>query len=160
MRGFTLVELLVTVAIVGTLSAMAMPSLRDLVRNQRIKTAASDVYASLVYARSESIKRGQFVSLCASTDGAACAGATDWATGWIVFVDPDGDGAPAAAADIVKKQDAFAAVTLTGTLSGLSYQRDGRLVAAGSFTVSASGAGASPRCVSISLSGQPNIKSC
>ena len=153
-------ELMITVAIAGTLAAMAMPSLKDLVRNQRIKSASGDVYASLVFARSEAIKRSQFVSLCTSTDGAACAGATEWATGWIVFVDPDGDGAPAAATDILKKQDALSAISVTGTLGNVSYKGDGRLLAAASFTVSIAGAGTTSRCVTIGLSGQPNTKSC
>ena len=155
-----MVELVVTMGIALTLAAMAMPSISDLVRNQRIKTASGDVYASLVYARSEAIKRSQTVSLCASTDGAACSGATAWATGWIVFVDPDSDGAPAAAADIVKKQSNLASISVTGTLANVSYRGDGRLLTAASFTITAPGAGTSSRCVTIGLSGQPNTKAC
>lgn len=157
-RGFTIIELVVVAAIVGIMSAMAMPYLGELLRGQRIKTAVSDVNASIIYARSEAIKRNQPVAICASTDGATCAGATNWATGWIVFVDADGDGAPAAAADILKKQDPVSGVTVTGTGTNLSYQRDGRLAAplAADFVVGATGA--TSRCLAVSVSGRPNIK--
>lgn len=157
-RGFTLIELVVTATIVAVLSAAAMPYLGELVRGQRIKTAISDINASVIYARSEAIKRNQNVAICASTDGAECAGATNWATGWIVFVDADGNGAPGAATDILKKQDPVSGVTVTGTATNLSYQRDGRLAAplAADFVVGATGS--TSRCLAVNVSGRPNIK--
>ena len=157
-RGFTILELVVTATIVAILSAAAMPFLGELVRGQRIKTAISDINASVIYARSEAIKRNQNVAICASTDGAACAGATNWATGWIVFVDADADGTPGAATDILKKQDPVSGVTVTGTATNLSYQRDGRLAAplAADFVVGATGA--TSRCLGVNVSGRPNIK--
>ena len=145
-RGFSLLELMIGITILGVMSSFALPELSRLVRDQRVKTATSDVYASIIYARSEAIKRNQNVALCASTNGTACAGSTNWATGWIVFLDSDGDGAPATAADIIKKQDAFTNVTLTGAGTNMSYRRDGRLVAATpNFVVS--GTNVTSRCV-------------
>ncbi len=142
-RGVTLIELVVVVAIAGILAAMAMPTLGSLVRDQRIKTAAGDVHASIIYARSEAIKRNQNVAMCArNADGNGCGNITNWGVGWIVFVDADGNGFPGAVADILKKQDAFTGVTVTGTGTNLSYQRDGRLAAplAANFVAGAAGA--------------------
>ena len=156
-RGFTLIELMITLTILGILSAAALPELSRLVRDQRIKTATTDVYAALIYARSEAIKRNLNVAVCASTNGTGCAGSTNWATGWIVFVDSDADGAPASAADILRKQDAIGGVTLTGVGTNLSYRRDGRLVAATTNFV-VSGTNVTSRCVRMDPSGRPNVK--
>src|SRR5512135_965387 len=77
--GFTLIEMLVTVTLVGVLLMIAAPGMRQLTLNQGIKTAAYDVFAALQYARSEAIKSNGSVTLRAgaSTDGA-------WTTGWRV----------------------------------------------------------------------------
>src|SRR5512133_2253989 len=80
-QGFTLVELLVTLAVAGILASLAMPSYREFVANQRIKTASFDLMSSLTLARSEAIKRAAQVTV-------APAGGT-WANGWSV-TSPDG----------------------------------------------------------------------
>lgn len=156
-RGFTITELMITVTVLGILSAFALPSLTNFVRDQRVKTATSDVYASVIYARSEAIKRNENVALCASTTGTSCSSSTNWATGWVVFVDADGDGLPGPATNILKRQGALD-VTLTGTGTNMSYQRDGRLAAAvADFRLSATGV-STARCVRVGVSGRPNIK--
>lgn len=100
--GFTLLELMVAVAIVGVLMAVAIPAMGNFIRNGRITAAANDVMAALHFTRSEAIKRRQPVTLCTSenalnADGSANtvdAGCEDseFLTGWIVFVDLNGDG--------------------------------------------------------------------
>jgi type IV fimbrial biogenesis protein FimT len=108
--GFTLLELMVVLAIAGVLMAVGIPAMGDFIRNSRITSAANDVMAALHFARSEAIKRRRPVTLCASAnafelDGdanpdATCAATADL-TGWIVFVDsspadnPDGQRDPA-----------------------------------------------------------------
>lgn len=87
--GFTLVELMVTMAVVAILAAIAAPSFSSLIRNNRLATSVNDLVVDLMLARSEAAKRGVRVSVCASSSGTACAG-TDWAVGRIVFVDNGG----------------------------------------------------------------------
>ena len=90
-RGFTLIELIITVAIVAILLAIGVPSFQEMMRNNRVAAHTNDRLSSLNLARSEAIKRGVRVSLCKSSDGLSCATTGDWTQGWIVFVDTDND---------------------------------------------------------------------
>lgn len=93
--GFTLPELLFTLAIAAGLAAWAVPAFGDL-RLDTARTAAVNRFVQAVHlARSEAIKRNAVVSLCPSGDGARCTAGADWGIGWIVFVNRDED-SPAA----------------------------------------------------------------
>lgn len=85
-RGFTLMELIITVAIAAIVLAVGVPSFQGMMRNNRAATQANEMIAALNLARSEAAKRGSRVSLCPSSSGTGCGG-TDWSSGWIVFVD-------------------------------------------------------------------------
>ncbi len=99
--GFTILELMVVVAIVGILMAVAVPAMGNFIRNGRITAAANDVMAALHFTRSEAIKRRQPVTLCTSTNAllatnlpnpnGTCAD-SQFLTGWIVFEDLNQDG--------------------------------------------------------------------
>jgi len=96
-NGFTLVELMITVAIAGIFAMAAAPSFTKMIQNNRLATQSNTLIGALNLARSESIKRGFNVILCRSSNGATCAVAGDWDQGWIVFVDTNNDVAPQAA---------------------------------------------------------------
>ena len=95
-RGFTLVELLVTLAVAAILLALATPSFADLLRANRLAAANNALVTALNVARAEALRRGQPVTICASADQRSCSSSTDWATGWVVFQDTTMSGAPAA----------------------------------------------------------------
>jgi type IV fimbrial biogenesis protein FimT len=92
--GFSLIELLVTLAVASILLAIASPSLASFFRVNRIAGASNDVVLTLQLARAEAARRGRPVSACRSTDGATCATGTDWGDGWIVFQDANATGTP------------------------------------------------------------------
>lgn len=83
--GFTLVELMVTVALVALLMAIGVPTFRDVSLGSRLSAAANNVLASVQLARSEAIKRNLAVTVCASADGATCADDGGWEQGWIIL---------------------------------------------------------------------------
>ncbi|MDA7085122.1 GspH/FimT family pseudopilin [Pseudomonas sp. SA3-5] len=80
--AFTLVELLIAIAIFAVLMGVAIPAYNDMTLGSKLRSQANDLVAGAVLARSEAIKRNQTVTLCASSDGATCTGA--WADGWVV----------------------------------------------------------------------------
>ena len=109
-RGFTLVELLVTLAVTVVLMALAAPTFRTLLLKRTVQAAADALVSDLRLARSEAIKRSATVSVCSSADGAACSNGAAWRSGWIVFVDTDGDGNLDADDTVLRVQDAWNAV--------------------------------------------------
>src|SRR5688500_6552686 len=98
--GFSLVELLVVMAVVGIVAAWAMPSFQGIIRNNRVTPEAANLKVGLMLARSEAIKRNRRVAICSSSDGASCTGA--WNDGWIVFVDTDADSARANTEELIR----------------------------------------------------------
>jgi type IV fimbrial biogenesis protein FimT len=90
--GFTLIELMVTIAVLGILLSIAIPSFQNMMFSNRITAQANQVITALNYARSEAVKRAATATVCSTNGGVACAGSTNWTTGWMVFADTDGDG--------------------------------------------------------------------
>jgi type IV fimbrial biogenesis protein FimT len=105
-RGFTLVELLIALAVTAILLTVGIPSIRTMMNSSERATKINDLVGALNLARSESVKRGADITICrrasgdtsnvcASGDGANCDASTHencWEGGWIVFADNDADG--------------------------------------------------------------------
>lgn len=87
--GFTFIELVITLVILGILTAMGVPAYTQFVRDSRRAGVLNEFSAALNLARSEAVKRGVPVAVCRTADGANCGG--NWSGGWLVFVNLDGD---------------------------------------------------------------------
>lgn len=89
-RGFSMVELMITIAIAAILLALAVPSFTSFLNSNRVTSQANELLANFQLARLESIRRGARVVVCGSANAAAatptCSTGTGWG-GWIVFVD-------------------------------------------------------------------------
>lgn len=91
-RGFTLLELLVTIIILGIVASFAVPSFRQMILNNQLVSQTNEVSGLVAFARSEASKmQDGVVTVCSSADGASCSGANTWEQGWIVFSDIDAD---------------------------------------------------------------------
>lgn len=94
--GFTLLELLVTLAVAGVILGIGVPNLMEFQRNNAISGATNDFVTTVLAARSEAIKRGARVALCATSnpldDPPTCAlSGAGTSGGFVVWVDEDGD---------------------------------------------------------------------
>jgi type IV fimbrial biogenesis protein FimT len=83
--GFTLIEMMIVLVIVGVVLVLVPPGMAQLSLSTNLKSYSHQMLKSVFLARSEAIKRNSSVTLCVSTDGTSCAGAGDWEEGWIVL---------------------------------------------------------------------------
>ena len=155
-RGFTLIELMVTVAIAAIVLTLGVPSFRDLIQNNRVASTVNGLVTALQLARSEAIKRGGNITLCSSTNGTTCANSNTWTSGWIVTTD---------GADSTKVMRAWpnpgSGQTLTANAPEVVYRSTGSLVtAATTFTLGFDGCtGTRAREIDVATTGRPKTSS-
>ncbi|HEU4774898.1 MAG TPA: Tfp pilus assembly protein FimT/FimU [Lysobacter sp.] len=104
-RGFTLIELMVTLAVMAVLMGVGVPSFQHLQQSARTATAFHLLTTSLALARLSAVKNNVPVSVCPSSDGRYCRGDTVWDDGWIVFADPSRAKQPASAEAVLQRFD-------------------------------------------------------
>jgi type IV fimbrial biogenesis protein FimT len=141
-RGFTLVEALIVMTVLGIVIATAVPSLADFGRNQRIRATSFDLVADLLLARSEAIKRAAPVTLVGAGSG--------WQDGWTVRV----DGGLHVGTVLQRRAGPGHGVAVSGADS-VGFDRDGRLAGGGTarIAVGDSVASAVRRCIEVDLGG-------
>lgn len=140
-RGFTLVELLTVVCILVVLAMIAGPAFTEFTAQQRVQVAATDLFTSLLRARSEAIKQNTDVTLTP---------VGTWNGGWVVAVGGTNIDTHSAPANI--------AISELNSLGAVTYRNSGRVSTATppKFTFAASQTN-TKRCVAVSLSGEPVV---
>lgn len=143
-KGFTLVEMMVTILVLGILASLAAPSFAELIASQRTRMAASDLFTSLLRARSEAIKRNGSTIIVAKSGG--------WANGWQVTVVNSND-------PPVDDHGATAGLNISGPAT-ITYNRSGRTDSGTlQLQVASSSYSSVLRCVEIDTSGRPTVRS-
>jgi len=149
--GFTIIELMIVVAIAAILALLAMPNMQDTVLNQRVRKSVSDMHLSLLFARSEAIKRNATINIV--------RGGATWADGWTVQ----------SGGTVLRSNDALSTtvtVACDTNANGaadacpatISFTRTGRPSALIEFWSYVNGNNkVIMRCVGVSLSGRPTV---
>ncbi len=143
-RGFTMVELLITVGVVGVLAAVAVPASKEMIAKQRLRSASGDLLNTLMRTRSFAIKLQRDVTMVPVT-------ASAWQAGWSV---PQ----PAGAGYLFDARNELAQVEISGPAS-VVYKSNGRPLAPATVQFEVSGDGTDEkRCITLELSGVPHQK--
>lgn len=136
-EGFTIIELMITIFVLAILAALAAPSMRTLLLNNQSETLAERLVNALQVARTEAVKRGGRVSVCAANDDlSACGGS--WTNGWLVVTDnATSDGAAAVVmGEIIAQsdephEDSVITAENNGAVSFVRYTSTGELARIG-----------------------------
>lgn len=164
--GITLVEVLVGLAIVALLTRLAVPSYRFIINSSRISSEVSDLLTTLQFARSEAMRRGVSVSVCASTNASACSASSDWTSGWMAFEDTNSNGAADDNTPVMRSHAAITngdKVQADNSTGSVRFNREG--IAAGlaadpvtlTFTPPTN-PGLQKRCLAIGVSGRMLVR--
>ena len=160
--GFSLIEMLVVIAVLSILLAVSLPNFQNMIERSGTNSQAKLFLTTLNLARSEAIKRGGNVAICASTDGADCT-EDAWGAGWIVFFDANGDanglgGSVDAGDTLIRVFDSGGSANVTTfTVALFRYNTLGFSATGGTQTLlicPASSIAANARSIEIGLSGR------
>ncbi|WDS36037.1 GspH/FimT family pseudopilin [Pseudoxanthomonas sp.] len=153
-RGFTLIELMVTVAVLAILLAIALPSFQQTLRSNRVATSTNALIGTLALARSEAIRSTHGAAVCSSTNGTACGGS--WSDGYLVWADANGDGALAATETVLKFTRGNGDIAITGPGNAVQFDSRGRAAVAVALTLRppACGSAQLQRKIDVTITGQ------
>ncbi len=162
--GFTLIELMIAIALTGMLLSMAVPAMDLFVSNARQTSAINDFVSSIHIARSTAITTNTRVTLCPSANGVTCEN-IDWDRGWIVFADLDSDQVVDLNETITSKTEGTNNLSIESAEFGsfLLYRPNGRVMnaaingSAGEFTVCDQRGADHAKVMIVELSGRPRL---
>ena len=158
--GFTLIEVMIVVAIFGVLLALAAPPLTDFLEDAQARQNTNEFMSSLLLARSEAVTRNQTVSIC-TADGTAptvCNTSKDWHDGWISFEDLDADGVRDVGEELIGQHsglDDTSVVTTVNFDDFVTYLPSGGVSSAGTFSLCVGDASA--RQITVNATGRPRL---
>lgn len=159
--GFTLLELMITLAVAAILVTAVVPAFSQLLASTRITTSINELMTHIHLARSEAIKRGTQVGICPSENGTTCLGSVGWSRGWIVFIDENWDENRNPTERVLGLHGAMPPqITIhPGRRARIVYEADGTLAGVfnGTFELCDVNNAAEPKAIIISVIGRPRV---
>ena len=167
-KGFTLIEIIIVVAIIGIVTAFAIPSLTEVRIHNNLSASVNDFNTGLLIARSEAVKRNSRVSVCksaaplASTPTCSTSNSIFWNSGWLAFTDINGNGNIDAGNDTILRlgnpmKVGYFLKGSTNVSNHVTYTSTGEADSTGTFVICKGTDTNYARQVEISLSGRINI---
>lgn len=158
-RGYSLYELLATLALTSAILLVGVPSFEGIAAEQRLRTETDRLFHAVHLARKASVVRRRAVSLCASADGAGCDGDGDWSRGWIVFVDEDRDSPPArdAGEALLLARRVDHRVRLTANRRAFTFRSTELRATNGTLVLCDRARGGRNRALVVSYTGRPRV---
>ncbi len=163
--GFTLIELMITIAVAGVLLALGTPAYQDFVANSKRTAAVNDLLADFQISRSSSVTRNSRIVLCSSGNLTTCANSNNWAGGWIIFDDADADGVKDGGELILSTHEPVPQNVMTASFRAIAYRPNGRVITyspvgtvsgtLGTVTICDSRGASMARAIVINNSGRP-----
>lgn len=158
-RGFSLYEMLMTLALVAILLGIGLPSFSGLVARNRMHTEINALFHAIHLARKESIMRHKVVSICPSPDGQSCEPGRDWSSGWIMFENADRDEPPRRdpGEPLLQAHTVAENVRVTANRRGFTLRATVKRATNGTFVVCDVAGRAAPRALVVSYTGRPRV---
>lgn len=153
--GFSLIELMIVVAILGILMSVAVPAFSEWIAGQRVRDTAADIHTSLMRARNEAVSRGLATSITPVT----ISGVTSWANGWYI-ANPDTtyNPNPANPTVFIEQHGPVQNASITGA-GTITFTAVGRLSGTAlAIRVTALGTSMT-RCITVDTAGRPKTRS-
>jgi type IV fimbrial biogenesis protein FimT len=159
-NGFTLIELMVTLAVAAILLTVGIPSFKEMISNNRLTTQSNALVGFLQGARMEAVRRNRTVSVCVDDNlGSDACDGTDWAQGWRLWIDLDGDNNVDADETLRVKDGILGTTTIVSAgfdnTESISFSSTGEADSTGTFTICDSDRAGEPGvAISISTTGR------
>ena len=119
--GITLLELMISIGLISIVLSMTAPSFSYWIQSIRIMTVTNTLGHAIGYARSEAISRNQIVRICPTIDTKTCSKDSNWATGWITYVDISGSSSRESGDPVIKIQNGLGNIKI-------NYNRGAKIV--------------------------------